>query len=301
MSKLTTVGQSSSIILDSLVRSVCLKIILHVLFDKNPHETDNEIILTITKSINILWIQSKGTGQPSDADKCTLQNALATLFPEMKGSDKRQNPLNLIIPAYETLWRVVLSGFLQMTFVRGAFPTWRLALAKFLANPTVAARKEPIHGSEATAVSVDHIVKEALRLYPSVKRVYRQFNMDNRPKPVDVAADIEACQRNQALWGVDAQRFDPSRWINASNEAQDSYMAFGVSPFVCPAKGEFGPMMIGILVAAFTSRISSEDWHLKLGEDGSDAAQHDFDKALSGEVTLVSDRKTYEGIRVIRK
>ena len=296
-----TVSQPPLVTLDSLVRSVCLKIILHVLFDRNPLQLDNESIVTITESINTLWIQSKGKGVPSKADKSTLRKALEKFFPGMDSSKKRESPLNLIIPSYETLWRVVLAGFLQVTFVRGASPTWRLALEQFLANPTIAARKESVQDLEGFTVSVDNLVKETLRLYPSVKRVRRQLHMDDRPGPEDVAANIEACQRNEKLWGGDAQCFVPSRWIDPSNEARNSYMAFGVSPFVCPAKGEFGPMMIGILVAAFTHHISSEKWELKSGEGSPDVVQRGLDKALSGEEPLVSDRSTYEGIRIVRK
>ena len=233
--------------------------------------------------------------------KLNLQEALAQVIPEMDRSDPRKNPLNLILPAYETLWRVVLSGFLQVTFVKGVSPTLKSVFAQFLANPTITARKKLVKDPKASTVSVDLIVKEALRLYPSVKRVDRQFHMGGKKEPEDVAADIEACQRTKALWGADAERFDPSRWINASNEAQKSYMAFGVPPFVCPAKAEFGPMMIGILVAAFADPVSSECWQLKLGERSSDVSQRDFDKALNGEKPLVSDRSTYEGIMLIKK
>ena len=299
-SNLANDGQTTSITLDSLVRSVCLKVILHVLFDKSALSLDDKSILIITESINSLWIQSKDTKTPKASDKHALREALAQVIPEMMGSDPRKNPLNLIMPAYETLWRVVLSGFLHVTFVRGAPPTWRSILAQFLANPTTAARKELSREPEILAVSVDQIVKETLRLYPSEKRVYRQFHMDNEPGPKNVAADIEACQRSETLWGGDAQRFVPSRWTNASKEAQESYMAFGVAPFLCPAKGEFGPMMIGILVAAFADGISSENWHLRLGESSSDVAQCNLEKALGGEEPLVSDRKTYDGLRIIR-
>lgn len=267
---------------------------------------DNHSIRTITESINTLWISNKKKEVPSEAGKLNLKKALAVLFPEMnlletERVDNSKNPLNLIIPGYETLWRVILSGFIQVAFVKGASAPWRLVLARFLANPTVAARKEPAQDSEAPAVSVDYIVQEALRLYPSVKRVYRQLNMKEHRGLQNVAANIEACQRNEALWGTDAQRFVPSRWINASNEAQGSYMAFGFKPFVCPATNEFGPMMIGILVAAFAHYISAEEWHLELGEHTLEIAQNTFGKALRGEEPLVSDRNTYEGIRIIKK
>lgn len=280
---------------------MCLKIVLHVLFNLDPLEMDCGNILTITESINTLWIQSKGTGLPVESDKHGLLEALAGILPKWDRSKPHENPLNMIIPAYETLWRVVLSGFVQVTFVKGGSPSLRYILAHFLANPTVTARKEIGHGPEASAVSVEHIVKEALRLYPSVKRVYRQFHMDNAAEPVDVTADIKAYQRTKAIWGADAERFIPSRWVNTSDGARTTYMNFGVHPFVCPAKAEFGPMMIGILVAAFTDNLSSEDWDLRLGEKSSDAAQCDFDKALSGEQPLESDRSTYEGIRIMKK
>lgn len=280
---------------------MCLKIILHVLFDLDPLGLDDRKISNITEGINNLWIQSKGTGMPVESDKHELQEALAQVIPQMERSIPCKSPLNLILPAYETLWRVVLSGFLQVTFVHGVSPILKSVLARFLANPTITARTERVHDPETSTVSVDLIVKEALRLYPSVKRVYRQFHMEKRERPENIAADIEACQRTKALWGADAECFVPSRWNHASYEAKKSYMAFGVSPLGCPAKGEFGPMMIGILMAAFAGHVHFEDWHLKLGEDSSDVAKRQLDRALSGEEPLVSDRSTYEGIKIIQK
>ncbi len=266
---------------------------------------DEGHISTITESINKLWIQSKGTGTPVESDKHDLEEALAQVTRQKKPSKPSENPMNLILPAYETLWRVVLSGFLQVTFVKGVSPTLRPVLARFLANPTMKTRKED---SGASAVSVDFIAREALRLYPSVKRVYREFDMSNEKGPQKVAADIETCQRSKELWGSDAERFNPSRWSNLSNAAEDSFMAFGVSPFLCPAKADFGPMLIGILVAAFAHHVSSEDWHVKLGKDGTDVAQRDLDKAqrnldkaLRGELPLASDRSTYEGLMIVKK
>lgn len=296
-----TSSNPASVTLDSLVRSVCLKVVLHVLFNKDPLEMDDDTIFTITDSINTLWIQSKGKRVPSEADKSALRKALAKFSLDMDPEKKHENSLNLIIPSYETLWRVVLSGFLQVTFVRGASPTWTSALEQFFVSPTIAARKKFFQDPEGVQVSVDHLVKETLRLYPSVKRVYRQLHMDDKFRSEEVAADVEACQRSQILWGEDAQRFIPSRWNTASNEAQKFYLAFGAAPFTCPAKGEFGPMMIGILVAAFTRHVSSEKWNLKSGEGSPDVVQRGLDEALSGEEPLVSDRSTYEGIRIVRK
>ena len=234
-------------------------------------------------------------------DKDDLQNALAKVIPDWDHSDLHKNPLNLILPAYETFWRVILSGFLQVTFVKGGHPGLRSIVAQFLANPTIAAKDKTAHVEEFPEVCVGHIVAEALRLYPSVKRVHRQFRMDNRAGPEDVAADVESCQRKEKIWGRHPDRYDPSRWNNLSDEAKDSYMAFEVKPFLCPAKPVFGPMMIGILVAAFAGQVLSDDWYLALNDSSLGDAQRHFDKVLNGEKPLVADRSTYEGIRMIEK
>ena len=294
---------------------MCLDVILHVLYKKKDLpwlEMDGESISTIAKKINSLWIESKARKTPAKSDKHKveqalaeikndLQNALANVIPRWDGNDRRENPPNLILRAYETLWRVVLSGFLQVTFVKGVHPGFRSILAQFLANPTVAAKDKIAHGAEEPEVCVGHIVAEALRLCPSVKRVYRQFRLDNKTGPEDVAADVQSCQRNKTIWGEDADRYDPSRWNDLGDEAKDSYMAFGVKPFLCPAKPVFGPMMIGILVAAFAGQVSTDSWYLALNDSSLGDTQRHYNKALNGEEPLVSDRSTYEGIRMIKK
>lgn len=90
------------------------------------------------------------------------------------------------------------------------FPILRLVLSRFLASPTKVI-KEFLHGPEASAVSVNLIVMEAVRQYPLVNRVNR--HIDNRAGPEDTAAEIEACQRTEAHWRADAQGFVPSKWI----------------------------------------------------------------------------------------
>ena len=49
------------------------------------------------------------------------QNALTTIF--RAGSDTGSNPMDYILPAYETLWRVVLFGFIEVNFRNGQFST----------------------------------------------------------------------------------------------------------------------------------------------------------------------------------
>ena len=172
--------------LDSLVRSTSLKITLHTMFKLDPMEMKDETIEEITSSINDLWVESKNSGEPSAPMKNKLRQALTGLFPGAEFSGK-ENPLNFILPAYETLWRVVLSGFIEVTFREVALPGWKYELVRFIEEPTIDKLKS---ASTDTSVSVKSITNEALRLFPSTKSIYREFRMDTKKTTDIVIADI---------------------------------------------------------------------------------------------------------------
>ena len=281
--------------LDSLVRSISLKITLHTMFELDPIIMNDGPIEEITSSINDLWVESKKPGEPSASMKNKLRQALAGFFPDVEFSGKR-NPLNFILPAYETLWRVVLSGFIEVVFRDGALPDWKSELLRFLAEPTKAKLKS---ASNDTSVSAESIINEALRLYPSTKSVYREFRMENKKTTDVVIADIENCHRILSIWGDNANTFDPSRWKNLeaqTKEAKEAFMPFGYGNFKCPAKPVYGPMIIAVLVAALAKNITPEKWTLELYPAGSEVGHE-----LSSDEALIADRKTYEKIIIREK
>lgn len=109
-------GQSR-IPLARIVRVVTWMTILNVLFDVDPADLAIEDVVTATETINKLWMQSKDCSYVSQIDQEYLRIALRRMLP--KHADAREpheSPLNLIMPAYETMWRVVL-----LTFVSAAF------------------------------------------------------------------------------------------------------------------------------------------------------------------------------------
>jgi len=213
-----------------------LTIIIHLFFPSYHNigaETSNSIAV-LGDLINDLWIQSKH-GAPSVEDQQRLADTISVLFP---GID--ENPLNLLLPAYETLWRVVLRCFLEVQF-RGK-GEWREVLMRYLDSP---GDENFVAVLEGGGASVKAIVAETLRLYPPTKRVYRAVT------PTEfVAADIEALHCDPELWGEDVEYFQPERWHAGINEAKSGFMPFGDGAFVCPAKKVFAPRLIGILVAA---------------------------------------------------
>lgn len=169
---------------------------------------------------------------------------------------------------------------------------WRDALSRFLHNPT----KHSLNDTDLNVVSVAFIVNEALRLYPSTKSVYRAFHMASKAKPELVVANVQQCHRTVGIWEPDPRRFMPERWYSVTEEQKRAYMPFGGGLFVCPAKAEYGPMIVGVLVAALAGRIVSGEWTLLLYRGGADVGSE-----LGAEEELEAERKAYGRMEIVRK
>ncbi|KAI4164310.1 MAG: hypothetical protein LQ342_001956 [Letrouitia transgressa] len=292
--------RQSKIELTPFVQLISLKVALFVLFGIDPMHLEDSNVLDVARSINLLWIGSKGgySEETFAFERKRLMAALSEIFPSIPKT-RKDNPLNLILPAYETLWRVVFRCFLEIIF-RSESPTpkWTKVLSKFLRKPTDQQFRR-VNGNPETnpdAVSAMFIVNEALRLYPPTRRIYRQLHLAGKPKPEIFAADIEACQRDARIWGEDCYQFVPSRWRNLSVDARNSFMPFGERPFVCPAKQDFGPRLIGVLVAALVTNFSKSQWNHYL--EGEHDTQFKNDEPY---LPLKTDRGDYSEMMVWRQ
>ena len=239
-----------------LVQTLSLKISLYILFDKDPLAVDNRHVSSIAYAINELWEESKheiSSGHIQSLQE-SLQEAILGIFPGQSLAP-RDTPMNLIIPAYETLWRVVLRLFLEVSFRNSdAAPGWRQVLHIYLADQTKFRSR-----LNAQSVPPSFLVDEALRLYPPTRRLYRTFQLGPNSETTTVSADVEACQREPDVWGSRSFEFLPQRWENVTEEARKTFTPFGGKTFTCPAKQEFGPRIIGVLVAALTEYITEEN------------------------------------------
>ncbi|KAI9724502.1 MAG: hypothetical protein M1812_000570 [Candelaria pacifica] len=255
MTAINGYDRTSGVILVSLVQSLVLKFAIFFMFDVQPSTLDDATVAVIADKINSLWIASKhhDSAQSIAKDQKTLFAALQRIMP-YDDENRRENPLNLILPAYETMWRIVLRCFLEVKFRSEPVGSEYLrSFTAFLADPTLAVLKR---APEASDTSVEHILNEALRLYPPTRRIYRQVDQSSV-----VAADIELLHRDPRIWGEDALQFKPTRWRSVSEDVSKAFMPFGgPRHFTCPSKGNAGPRMIGILVAALLAEFS-EEWH----------------------------------------
>lgn len=248
-----------------LVQSLSLKISLYILFDKDPLHVDNTHVSAIAYAINELWEESKNNRVSSGHIQLlqgSLQKALQGIFPG-QSLTPRDTPMNLIIPAYETLWRVVLRLFLEVSFRNhDTAPGWRQSLRVYLDDQTKF--RSRLNSAQQSVVPPSFLVDEALRLYPPTRRLYRTFQFGPNSEKTTVSADVEACQRQPDTWGPRSFDFFPQRWENdVSEEARKSFTPFGGRTFTCPAKQEFGPRVIGILVAALVEYITEENWDIE--------------------------------------
>ncbi|KAI0451962.1 cytochrome P450 [Xylaria acuta] len=260
-----------------MVRLVSFSLVLRVLFDVEPSAIDLNEARKATNAINRLWIQSKNRHFiPSPYDKRLLDNALERLLPNESMHDDCTSPLNLIMPAYETLWRVVLLTFVSIAS-RAVDPGTIEELQEAVKNVPQCFCQN--NDAEMRALA---IAKEGLRLYPPTKRIYRAMSTTDGEGGVAVA-DVEACHRDCHVWGTDALQFKPTRFHNWPHEDATktsrrttqsglhtkgwerlSYFPFGVGKHICPAAAGFGEKMIALLVIELTRRFGTRQTGLKI-------------------------------------
>ncbi|CAK7200460.1 hypothetical protein SEUCBS139899_003155 [Sporothrix eucalyptigena] len=234
--------------LAGLARSICLQSVMCNLFQVT--RLAKEDVDTVCDEINKQWVLSKeavGTIQQS----VLLNNALARLLQHGDGPDMSpQQALELILPAYEALWRVVLLTYVTVCFRSdgaGYKQLQRVDVPSVLG--TVCAEDKELL----------KIAKEGLRLFPSSKSIYRARSslLDDT---TTVVANVCALHRDKEIWGSDALLFRPDRFNDTGQALQrEAYLPFGLPPHMCPAYNGFGERMIVLLVALLCTHLGQEE------------------------------------------
>ncbi|KAK8080308.1 hypothetical protein PG997_008126 [Apiospora hydei] len=262
--------QQQRLHLTSTVRILCFVVVLHFLFPE-VENIDLQAARNVTEDINRLWVQSKDASRPvSEREQDRLVTMIRHMLPmngqlyDIYGPGEQSNPLNITLPAFETLWRVVLLTYVHIAF-RGIGSDGPRVTTESLARGLLG--DLPSHlgtGSEKEIAALmisktDAILQEALRLYPPTKRIHRAILPTHTAKPVVIAADIESLHRDTFIWGHNAHDFFLPRMGQGLTQTQkDAYMPFGLAPHLCPASNKFGERMIAMLLGVLFSGLGSK-------------------------------------------
>ncbi|KAF2640982.1 hypothetical protein P280DRAFT_543945 [Massarina eburnea CBS 473.64] len=293
--------------LTDMAQFVTLKVSLGFLFDDAAkamkHPDSFKDIQYIGAKINTIWIESKNESgkRPQWSDEKKLHKALlsvTTLPPvTMPGwwakndasnidpLDPKKNPMNFLLPAYETMWRVVMRCVLEVLYRNNPSDRvqWKSVLSKYFdaLKDADAMDKGIFWERSQIGITMIDIVKEALRLYPPSRHIHRIYN----DKPY--SADIERLHRNALLGSNDPLTFRPDRWLQIGSDlrkqvfnnvpgarkklkTEEQRLGFMPFAFHCAADNRetraFGMKMIALLVATLCDGLDGK-WTLDKADE----------------------------------
>ncbi|KAJ3807602.1 hypothetical protein F5876DRAFT_47740 [Lentinula aff. lateritia] len=267
------------------IQILTLRIIVVALLDpdRGMESIDAEDLRVSAMLITKLWGISKSrkisSAVPLMSDPCTspdiddlttLNYHLRRLLPD---TEKYPNPINFVIPTWETLWRVVATCLAHVH----ENVEFRRMFEELLEDPTSERFKTPSLDSKLCA---DWIVSETLRLHPPSRHISRSFVVEQPPflqfvrslLPRSVThhlrltplirseiADVEGVHLSVGIWGADVLEFNPRRWARYTSSSEaPTLFAFGYGPLICIGK-IWAPMAAALIVGAVLEGIEREE------------------------------------------
>lgn len=152
-----------------------MKLALQVLLGIPASDSTNDkAVRSLAAEVNNQWIRSKG---PYEADpewrfkeQTDLLKVITAIFPDFDVDNSFDNPMSLILPGYETLWRVVLRCFLELTARSHANrEQWQRLLQAFATDPTVAQLDK---NDDSSGLSAAVVAQEGMSLHRKASAVY---------------------------------------------------------------------------------------------------------------------------------
>lgn len=258
---------------DTYIQGVTLRVVLVAVLDVgvDVDALESGDVEAVSALITELWNLSK---KPEPIPPELLQQLSTRLRRLVPDETQFRNPLDYVIPTWETMWRVVAT---TVACVNGN-TEGRLAFADLYDHPTIEQFRDRKLGGSGP--SVEEWVKEIMRLYPPVRHIHRAIVPPPRPlwsilparlrgllgETVCIEqADIESTQRSPDVWGADAHTFNPARYLRRDLRAAPPSLAFGYGPLRCVAK-DWAPMAAAIVVAAIMNGVECGTFELVRGK-----------------------------------
>jgi hypothetical protein len=202
----------------------------------------------VTEAINDRWAKSKTNNALPTEVLARINYHLTKWVPD------RANPLNFIIPAYETMWRVAATAVVYSNrddLLRDAFISYN-------ENPTDYQFRAFTSEGTGAQPSVEAIVSEVLRLHPPTRHISRSVDVPwwKRPFASSVeVADIEEVQKS-LLYGSNPESFNPMRFHESDDGPRDQLYAFGHGKLRCVA-ASWAPSATAIVTAKIMAKFDT--------------------------------------------
>lgn len=288
----------------TLVQTFSLKISLHMFFEQDFIVSDDEAVSSLASTINALWILSKNPYHYPESMKFHQDNFtkyLESLLHSYSLTYPHEKPMDFVIPAYETLWPVVLQGFIEIVFRHpSSAAVWRSVLAQYMAQPSAEQFSKPFTESPGRipSISAKNLAQEAMRLYPPTKLVSFNFQYRTCPEIFAGVTNIEHIHCDRKLWGLDSKMYVPAWWTPEPGKVSRLFFPFGRKLMVCPAEGGFGAMMIAMLLAVLANEFDPGSWKLE-GDEAGEIAMKEWMENLRR--PLDSARRAHTSLYLCRK
>ncbi|RXW16122.1 hypothetical protein EST38_g9735 [Candolleomyces aberdarensis] len=267
--ELSELNSRTQIPYDVFIQCATLRVILIGLLgvDASVESFAREDVVKVTSHINRLWALSKKPESIPLHLLPQLNDALRRLIPDTQAYP---NPVDFVIPAWETLWRVVAIAVAYSHQDEGMLDAF-LSLYRTPSVKTFAG-----HGAR---LSPKNIVDETMRLHPPSKRIGRmktrpfcqylpstilellQRIIPNRITQKE-SADVAKIQQCADIWGSGAGQFDPSRFLCSAEPTKEQFdtlkYVFGGGPFRCIG-ASWAPVAVGVICSAVLTTIDGRD------------------------------------------
>jgi hypothetical protein len=241
----------------TFVQSVTFSVVLSGLLGADIEAMGPSDVAFVTRAINERWAQSKTNNALPAEVLDSINDHITRWVPD------RPNPLNFIIPAYETMWRVAAIAVVYSNRDR----LLRDAFISYNENPTD--HQFRAFASEETEAqpSVEAIINEVLRLHPPTRHITRCADVPwwKRPfVPSVEVADVEEAQKS-LLYGSDPESFNPMRFHKSYvGPRRDHLYAFGHGKLRCVA-ASWAPPAAAVITAKIMAILDDVTFTLKEG------------------------------------
>ena len=249
----------SAVDFSTLIQCVTFSVVLSTLFHTDLDKLRYEDVVHVTNIINQRWKDSKI--KDADAmrrDQGSLRSLLAHIEDWIVDQDRYPNPLNFILPAYETLWRVV--AVVVAYVYRCRDNTLHDAVVAFGGDPTE--ERFVAFGGDGWQPSMQAIILEVLRLHPPTRHIVRASGTQLAggswwwrmlAVPAVEVADVETVHLSDD-YGENTSTFDPMRFHPLRMHARPELFSFGHGRLKCVAAA-WAPMAAAVIAATIVTQI----------------------------------------------